>query len=74
MRNCNGYDNWKGRAPEDDAFPKRKRCLYCDKELDEDGLCEECDQVYMECPSCGASVPADEACCEDCGWVEEGKK
>lgn len=74
MRNCNGYDNWKGRAPEDDAFPKRKRCLYCDKELDEDGLCEECDQVYMECPSCGASVPADEACCEDCGWAEEEKK
>lgn len=74
MRNCNGYDNWKGRAPEDDAFPKRKRCLYCDKELDEDGLCKECDQVYMECPSCGASVPADEACCEDCGWAEEGKK
>lgn len=74
MRNCNGYDNWKGRAPEDDAFPKRKRCLYCDKELDEDGLCEECDQVYMECPSCGANVPADEAYCEDCGWAEEGKK
>jgi len=69
-----GYDNWKGRSPEDDAYPKRKRCIYCERELDEDGLCKECDTVYMECPSCGASIPADEAYCENCGWVEERDK